>query len=91
MAVANTAGAVDAPTLRDRKAASSVTGTEPKNEDGENGSYDEYHIDPVKESKMMRKFDACYPPILGAPFDVADSGSSSMQLYPWDSYTSCPI
>lgn len=35
----------------------SITDAVPKDEAGENGSVSEYHIDPVKESKMMRKFD----------------------------------
>lgn len=46
----------DSPS-KDQKEMDSVTDTVPKEEEGENSSYSDYHIDPVKESKMMRKFD----------------------------------
>lgn len=57
MATNATNSPVEVPPSKDRKEMASVTDTVPKEEEAESSSYSDYHIDPVKESKMMRKFD----------------------------------
>jgi hypothetical protein len=57
MAAANGDVADNGSGLKDRKEMFSATEASPRAADGETGSHEDYHIDPVKESKMMRKFD----------------------------------
>lgn len=54
--------------------------------DSEHGSSD-YYIDPVKESRMMRKFDVCLASSICQPIHNANSKSRSSQSLPWDSFT----
>lgn len=57
MATATSNSLAEAPSDLDRKEMSPTTDAVNKEEEGEDGSFSDYHIDPVKESRMMRKFD----------------------------------
>jgi hypothetical protein len=57
MTAATQDGAGNTPPFADQKEMNAVTDTTPKAEDAEDGSFEDYHIDPVAETKMMRKFD----------------------------------